>query len=193
MESQCEFCHFIDKHRCLDIIQANGCPQYASVYHLEDRTPPRTGVVYPSQDEAVLPWDVRFMELARFVAQWSKDPSTKVGAVIVDAQRRVRGIGYNGFPRGVEDSLSRLEDREEKLRRVVHAEANAILNSSSTEGCTIYVWPLFSCSTCAGLIIQAGIQRVVSPPPLEARWQSAYDAAAQMYGEAGVEVVHINV
>ena len=137
-------------------------------------------------------WDVRFMGLAKLVASWSKDPSTKVGAVIVDDRRRICGVGYNGFPRGVEDKPFQLENRELKYPRVVHAEANAILNSAKTEGCTLYGWPLFSCSTCAGLIIQAGITRLVTPEPLEARWQSSYDVSLEMYKEAGVTVDFMN-
>ena len=81
-------------------------------------------------------WDLRFLKLAHHVGQWSKDPSTKVGAVIVDAQRRVLGIGYNGFPRGVDDSPGRYHDRPTKLDMVVHAETNAIMNAVSSVGRT---------------------------------------------------------
>lgn len=136
-------------------------------------------------------WDHRFLSMASLVASWSKDPSTKVGAVVVDPERRVCGVGYNGFPRGVYDDPAILEERAEKLSRVVHAEANALLSSSRTLGCTIYVWPLFSCSSCAGLIIQAGVTRVVTPPPIEERWRSSYGVASDMYKQAGVQVSHL--
>lgn len=111
-------------------------------------------------------WDDRFLSLAESVAAWSKDPSTKVGAVIVDEKRRVVGLGYNGFPRGVEDDVDRLSDRPTKYALMVHAEANAILNAGrSVEGCTIYVWPTIMvpamCPSCAKLAAQAGIKRAV--------------------------------
>jgi dCMP deaminase len=138
--------------------------------------------------------DLDFLALAKFWAERrSKDPSTKVGCVIVDPNGRICGIGYNGFPKGVEDLPERYADREIKYPMVVHAEANAILFSSNTKGCTAYIWPLFSCCDCAGLVIQAGIRRVVSPPPKEERWASAYKMARTMYDEAGVEVTHYEI
>lgn len=134
-------------------------------------------------------WDKRFIELAEHVAGWSRDPSTKVGAVIVDVNKNIVGLGYNGFPRGVSDADERYQDRPTKYSMVVHAEANAIINANkSVRDCTIYVWPLFSCNECAKLIIQSGITRVVSPKPDSARWQSSYDTSKLMYDEAGLEV-----
>lgn len=110
-------------------------------------------------------WDKRFMDLAAHVAQWSKDPSTKVGAVIVDHDRRVVGMGYNGFPRYVNDTERRLENRLVKYKLVVHAEANAILNAhSSLKGTTLYCTK-FCCTDCTKLIIQSGISRVFAPEP----------------------------
>lgn len=138
-------------------------------------------------------WDSRFLELAEHVAGWSKDPSTKVGAVIVDGKRRVRGLGYNGFPRGVVDAPERYEDRQLKYPRVVHAEANAILNSvGSVEGCTLYVAPLPPCAECAKLIIQAGIRRAVFDDPNVTEfknrpWGESAVIALEMFKEAGVE------
>ena len=75
-------------------------------------------------------WDKRFLDLAEHVAGWSKDPSTQVGCVIVNDKRVVVGLGYNGFPRGVEDTPERLNDRPTKYLMVQHAEVNAILNGS---------------------------------------------------------------
>ena len=136
-------------------------------------------------------WDARFLSLARHVAGWSKDPSTQVGAVIADRKHRVVGIGYNGFPRGVDDCPALYADRAEKYPRVVHAELNAILNAvKGVEGCVIYVWPFFTCCECAKAIIQAGIVRVVAPPPAE-RPASRYDVSETMYAEAGVDVVRM--
>ena len=72
-------------------------------------------------------WDKRFLALAEHIARWSKDPSTKIGAVIVDPNKRVVSLGYNCFPRGVEDSEERLENREVKYKIIVHCERNALL------------------------------------------------------------------
>lgn len=136
-------------------------------------------------------WDLKFLSLAKFWSEMnSKDPSTKVGAVIADDSHRLMGIGYNGFPRSVSDDPERYADRNIKYPMVVHAEANAILFANKTEGCTVYVWPLFTCCDCAGLLIQSGIKRVVSPPPIEERWKSQYDISEAMYRDAGIELTH---
>src|SRR6056297_1129882 len=89
-------------------------------------------------------WDERFLDMAELVATWSKDPSTKIGAVCVEPQsKRILSMGYNGFPRGIADLDWRYEDKEVKYSLVVHAEANAIYNATSNgvslEGSTIYV------------------------------------------------------
>jgi dCMP deaminase len=138
-------------------------------------------------------WDVRFLELAKHIAQWSKDPSTKVGAVIADQQNIVIGTGYNGFPRGVKDDSSRLLDRPTKYRMVVHAEVNAILLAGPrARGASIYVWPTLGvpniCNECAKFAVQAGIVEVVGYAPDEetARWAESIECARQMLLEAGV-------
>jgi dCMP deaminase len=132
-------------------------------------------------------WDERFAALALHVAQWSKDPSTKVGAVIVDSLRVVRGVGYNGFPRGVKDLPERYLDRPTKYKLVVHAEANALLNSSGgVRGCTLYcTW--HPCSACAALIVQAGIAEIHCPAP-DPRWAEDAMFARMIFGEAGVAI-----
>jgi len=134
-------------------------------------------------------WDKRFLELAQLVSSWSKDPGTKVGAVIVDMNNRIVSIGYNGFPRGVEDFPYRLENREVKLQMTVHAELNALMFAQRpVEGYTLYVWPMQSCAKCASAIIQAGIQRVVSPNHhVRPEWKRSFDIANEMFREAGVE------
>ena len=87
-------------------------------------------------------WDLRFLELAKLVSTWSKDPSTKVGAVIIDDNRRVVSVGYNGFPKGVRDSEHRLGNREVKYNYMVHAERNAMLFANSIpKNSTIYTYP----------------------------------------------------
>ena len=110
-------------------------------------------------------WDDRFMGLARHVASWSKDRSTKVGAVIVDDRQRVLGLGYNGFPRGVNDDVEDRHERPAKYQWTEHAERNAIFNSVGTlDFCTIYI-PWYPCADCARAIIQCGIKKVVAIRP----------------------------
>lgn len=140
--------------------------------------------------ERFIKWDYRFLELAKTIAQWSKDPSTQVGAVIVDDINRIAGVGYNGFPRYVNDDPEKYENRETKLRRIVHAEANAILNRASLPSHydTIYTYPLMPCPHCAGLIIQAGIQRVVSLRTMPERWKKDMEESIQLFKEAHVSI-----
>jgi len=138
-------------------------------------------------------WDHRFLELAKHVASWSQDPSTKVGAIVVDAAMTVKGMGYNGFPRGVHDAPERYADRETKYKFVVHAEVNALINAnSSVRGCTLYVWPTLMfppvCPECCKSVIQHGIRRIVcyhNPNP-SGRWQDMADFSKKMLDESGV-------
>lgn len=136
-------------------------------------------------------WDKRFLDLAAMVATWSKDPSTQVGCVLVDDHRRVAGMGYNGFPRGVDDSSDRYDDRPTKYLMVQHAEANAVLNAvGKTVGCTAYVTH-HPCANCAGLLIQAGVRRIVTFSPaggIAERFADSFAAASTMFQEAGVEL-----
>ena len=136
----------------------------------------------------LMKWDKRFLDLSELISSWSKDPSTKVGAVVVDDDRRVISLGYNGFPRGVSDD-ERLDNRESKYKIVTHAEANALLFASeSLKGYTIYTYPFMPCSKCAGLIIQAGIKRVVSYASSNERWSEDFEVSRRMMCEAGVKV-----
>lgn len=111
-------------------------------------------------------WDTRFLEMAKLVASWSKDPSTKVGCLLVDDNRRIVGQGFNGFPRGMRDD-GRLYDKAEKHKYVIHAEVNALLGGGllPTTGTTAYIWPLHPCPSCAAKLIQAGVRRVVAAKP----------------------------
>lgn len=119
--------------------------------------------------------------MASLVASWSKDPGTKVGAVIVRPDLTVASLGYNGFPRGVVDFPKYLNNKEEKYARTVHAELNAILNSKEPlSGYTLYWYPgvLGTCSQCAAAIIQSGIKRVVTSV-------SKGDDTKSVYGKKG--------
>lgn len=142
--------------------------------------------------ECFFKWDRRFLEMARLVASWSKDPSTQTGAVIVDRDNRVVSVGYNGFPKGVKDNPARYADRETKYKMIVHCERNAILFARrDLSRCTLYTWPFMSCSQCAGLVIQSGIRRCVAPPipdHLKDRWGEDMKLGRSMFEEAGVEL-----
>ena len=120
---------------------------------------------------------------------YSKDPSTKVGAYIVDQDNRPVSIGYNGFPRGVRDLPERLNDRGTKLKYTVHAEANALLHThrDNLGDCTLYVWPLEPCPHCAALTINKGIKRVVALEGTPgSKWSIEYQISKVMFKEAGV-------
>lgn len=111
-------------------------------------------------------WDEYFMGVALLASQRSKDPSTQVGACIVDSEQRILSTGYNGFPQGCSDDVFPWNRDEElgetKYQFVVHAELNAILNASGKKlaGSVLYVG-LFPCNECAKAIIQSGVKEVV--------------------------------
>jgi len=142
-------------------------------------------------------WDKRFIDMAKLVASWSKDPSTKVGAVIVRPDKTIASVGFNGFPRGVEDKPEWYDDRTIKYKVVKHAEENAILSSKEPlDGCTLYVWPLLPCSLCAGDIIQKGIKRVVAVVSVENETRCkdpvfGFDLTEDMFRQAGVSYLRV--
>lgn len=107
--------------------------------------------------------DQYFLSLAEAVAARSKDPSTKVGAVLVDLLGRVVSTGYNGFPQCMRDHSEHYADREQKYSRIIHAEMNAVLFAGrDLHGCTVYTWPFLSCDRCAVHLLQAGVTRFVT-------------------------------
>ena len=140
-------------------------------------------------------WDEYFMGVALLAAQRSKDPSTQVGACIVDSEKRILSTGYNGFPHGCSDDefpWNRDESLgETKYQFVVHAELNAILNASgkSLTGSTLYVG-LFPCNECAKAIIQAGIKEVIY---LSDKYNGtpSFEASRRMLCAAGVKITEI--
>jgi len=136
-------------------------------------------------------WDVRFLELAKLVSSWSKDPSTQVGAVIVDANKKVLGLGYNGFAAGVIDSEERLTNRDVKYPLMIHAEINAITSARcDLTGATLYTHGLFTCARCAAVVVNSGITRVVCHRTVaeNPRWNAEFELASLQYAEAGVQV-----
>lgn len=144
-------------------------------------------------------WDRRYLELATLVAGWSKDPSTKCGAVIVRPDRTLASVGFNGFPIGCDDSEELYLNRDLKLARVVHGEVNAIIHASeSVVGYTLYtvgisqkdksVWGP-SCDRCSAHIVQAGITRVVTYKcAIPERYKDSIRRGLDMYKEAQVQV-----
>lgn len=137
--------------------------------------------------ERLKKWQGRFMGLALHIAEWSKDPSTKCGSIITNGDNVVLGMGYNGFPRNVDDKLDRYNDRPIKYKFIVHAEANAILNARSPVSYATLFSTKFPCSDCAKLIIQAGISEVYSPSVIDGEiWTADSDFSRQMLTEAGI-------
>lgn len=141
--------------------------------------------------EEYISWDEYFMGIALLSANRSKDPSTQVGACIVNSKNKIMSVGYNGFPIGCSDDdfpWERTADKETdtKYPYVCHAELNAILNSAggSLEGCRIYV-ALFPCNECAKAIIQCGISEVVFISDKYADTPSV-KASKRMFDAAGV-------
>ncbi|MCH1481739.1 MAG: dCMP deaminase family protein [Candidatus Poseidoniaceae archaeon] len=143
-------------------------------------------------------WDLRFIGLAQHISTWSKDPSTKVGCVVVGEDREIRSTGFNGFPRGINDNEERLMDREKKYPLICHAEENAIMHAArigvSLKDSTAYVtWP--PCSRCARSLIQAGIREIVYPETgkIPERWIEDFTISDSMLNEAGVAVRSIKI
>lgn len=130
-------------------------------------------------------------DLARHIATWSKDRSRQTACVIVGPDREIRSTGYNGFPRGVDDSMDVRHQRPAKYKWTEHAERNAIYNAARVGvplgGCTMYL-PWFPCADCARAIIQAGIStlKCVEPDWADPIWKEDFSIALTMFSEAGV-------
>ena len=138
-------------------------------------------------------WDDRFFRLAMHVSEWSKDPSTKVGCVIVGPSNEVRSIGFNGFPRGVNDADKSRYERPAKYQWTEHAERNAIYNAARVgiplEHCRMYL-PWFPCGDCARAIVQSGIEELVAIRPQldHPQWGADFRIATVLLEEGGVNV-----
>jgi dCMP deaminase len=137
-------------------------------------------------------WTRRYLDIAKEVATWSKDPSKKIGAIAVGDKGQILSQGYNGFPRGVKDTSARYDVREDKYKYVVHGEMNAIYNACnsgvSLNGATLYVTGLPVCSECAKGIIQVGINKVIMeyPKDIPDFWRDSMKLTTKMFQEAGV-------
>lgn len=141
-------------------------------------------------------WHTRWMDMARLIATWSKDRSRKCGAVIVDERNVLVSIGWNGFPRGVNDDVAARHDRPAKYKWTEHAERNAIYNAAanghSTRKCIMYL-PWYPCADCARAIIQANISCIVCCKPdwNDHIWAADFAVVKEMLSEYGMTVVFI--
>jgi len=139
-------------------------------------------------------WIKRFLGLAQQVATWSKDPSTKTGAVIISPNNMIVSLGYNGFPQGVKDDPAEYAKREIKYEKIIHAEVNAILAAQRPlDDHVLFCYPLMPCSRCATLVIQSGIRTVVFPytedSAVTSRFRLSHEHALDMFKDVDVKVV----
>jgi dCMP deaminase len=138
-------------------------------------------------------WDTRWMDMARLVATWSKDRSRQCGAVIVDSHQRLISIGWNGFPRGINDDVDERHERPIKYKWTEHAERNALYNCAAaghpTCNCTMFI-PWYPCADCARAIIQSGIIEIVCIEPdwNDHIWAADFAVVKEMMDESTVKV-----
>ena len=147
-------------------------------------------------------WDQHYLGVALNAARYSKDPATRVGAVIVSPRRRVWGAGYNRFPTSIKETPERMNDRDVKLSLVIHAELNAVFDAQRSDrtafGCTLYlactddsgdVWGGPPCTRCTVHLIEAGIAEIVSHPikATPSKWHADLAVARELLAEAGVK------
>ena len=138
---------------------------------------------------------LKFFAVAEAMQNMSKDPSTKVGAVAIDDNYNILSVGYNGFPRGINDDIPSRFERPEKYQRTVHAEGNVVAQAARKgvvlEGSTLLITSLFPCSNCTVLMIQAGVKRVITSIPNNERWVKDAVMSTEMLAEAGIRVIHV--
>ena len=144
-------------------------------------------------------WVWRFLDLSEYVSEWSKDPSTKCGCVIVNPDKTIVSLGYNGFPAHEPDD-HRLHNREEKYPLIVHAERNAIKNSNaSLKGTHLFVTPFAPCEDCASVDIRnAGIAHVYTwafdrSIDRAKRWKDSFDRSMKVFREAGIKYHEVDL
>ena len=142
-------------------------------------------------------WNKQFMGLAKHYATWSKDIKTGVGCVIVSETNNEISMGYNGFPRGANDSINERYYKPLKYAWTEHSERNAIFKAAkeghSTDGCKMYV-TYFPCHECARAIIQAGIKEIITYEPdfSHEKWGESWNIALDMFEECGVKITYYN-
>lgn len=139
---------------------------------------------------------VKFLGIAKAVAALSKDPSTKVGAIALSPQGSILSVGYNGFPRSIDDDPARYADRDTKLALAAHAEQNLVAQAAysgvALRGSTVVLSGMYPCSSCAKSLVQAGIIRVLTPRPREnSSWSEDAKWSKIIFREAGVEIIYM--
>ena len=142
-------------------------------------------------------WNLRFMKLAKETASWSKDLRTKVGSVIV-RDRNPISMGFNGLPTNCNDEIKERFEPPQKYLWTIHSEANSLVQAAKhgvkTEGCFMYV-TLFPCANCAGLIVNAGIKKLIcedKPNFDDVRWGENWKISQIILREGGIEIEYIN-
>lgn len=135
-------------------------------------------------------WCRRFLELAENVSQWSKDPSTKCGAVLVRPDKSIASTGFNGLPPNIQDEDKYLIDRELKYKVIRHAEENCIsfCRDQSLEGYAMFVYPFQPCSNCMSEIASNGIARVVTYVDRNPRWKESFEIGRMIASDCGIEL-----
>jgi len=132
------------------------------------------------------------MEIAKLISTFSKDTSTKVGAVIVRNDNEIVSLGYNGLPKGIKDDESILNNRSDKMDLIIHAEENALIFAKQDiSECTLYVYPFICCSRCSSKMIQAGIKRVVTIDKVPERWKENMKKSEDNFRKHEVEVIYV--
>jgi len=138
-------------------------------------------------------WDIRWLQLAQFISNWSKDPSTKVGAVVAIGKEEI-SKGYNGFARGENDHPLLYKDREYKYKHILHAEDNALERAEGYDlsEATFYTWPCQPCAVCTQKLIDKGVKRIVTVAPTQDmldRWKDSFEESQKLLDSAGVEIL----
>ena len=142
-------------------------------------------------------WKLKYLNLAKQISAWSKDPSTKVGCVAIGNHGQVLSQGYNGFPRGISDSEDKLNNKNIKYKYMVHAEMNCIyhasINGVSLLNSHFFVYGLIICHECAKGIIQVGVKKVYMKKykSIPDQWKKSYALTKKLFNEAGVEFEEI--
>ena len=150
-----------------------------------------------NQEEPINKWDLRFLTLAKFISTWSKDPSTKTGAVIVRPNNSICSVGFNGFPAAMSDDDTNYTNRNEKYSRIIHCEMNAAkFATEDLSGFTLYTYPFMSCDRCFVHMANYGITRFVAPvAPLDKqeRWETAFERVRSYAEEMNLELIEYDV
>lgn len=142
-------------------------------------------------------WDERFLGIASLISTWSKDPSTKVGAVAVNCDRRIVGQGYNGFPAGCKDDKYKYDDRVSKYEMTIHAEANAIYNACnsgiSLDLSTLFIFGMYPCPECVKALAQVRVARIVfqlGESQNVQNWENKFDLSRVLMHDLGIGFTH---